>query len=132
MRASEAEREQTVEELLRHASVGRLDTEEFEQRVEAALGARTVDDLVTLIDDLPELPESDFREHLAVYLAVITLLVVIWALTGAGYFWPVWPFMGWGIAIVVHGLSDLGRQRAWASGSTSRPRRRDIASSSSC
>lgn len=132
MRASEADREQAVEELRRHAAVGRLDAEEFEQRVETALGARTLEDLAQVRDDLPEVPESDFREHLGVYLAVNTLLVTIWVLTGAGYFWPVWPFMGWGIAVVVHGLCDSGRQRAWANRSTSRPRRRDIASSSSC
>ena len=45
MRASEAEREAAVEELRRHASVGRLDVDELEQRVEAAFAARTLDDL---------------------------------------------------------------------------------------
>jgi Domain of unknown function (DUF1707)/2TM domain len=128
MRASEAEREAAVEELRRHASVGRLDVDELEQRVEAAFAARTLDDLSALTRDLPVPPESDFREHLTIYLAVNALLVAIWALTGADYFWPVWPFMGWGIAVVVHGLCDPGRDTAWASESTSRPRRRAIAS----
>jgi hypothetical protein len=100
--------------------------------VEAALAARTLDDLTPLTGDLPTLPESDFADHLRLYLAVNALLVAIWALTGAGYFWPVWPFMGWGIAVLVHLASDPGRERSWASESTSRPRRRDIASSSSC
>jgi hypothetical protein len=27
------------------------------------------------------------------------LLVAIWALTGAGYFWPVWPILGWGLCL---------------------------------
>jgi hypothetical protein len=26
--------------------------------------------------------------------------VALWALTGMGYFWPVWPILGWGIAVV--------------------------------
>ena len=128
MRASEAEREATVEGLRRHASAGRLDVAELEQRVEAALRARTLDDLAELESDLPALVPSDFGEHLRVFLAVNALLVAIWALTGAGYFWPVWPFMGWGIAVVLHGVCDPGRERAWASGSRRAHRRRVIAS----
>ena len=102
MRTSEAEREAVVEDLRRHASAGRLDLDELEQRVEAALGARTAADLAVLSDDLPELPTSDFADHLRVFLAVNALLVAIWALTGAGYFWPVWPALGWGIAVTMH------------------------------
>ena len=113
MRASEAEREAAVDDLHRHASVGRLDLDELERRVEAALGARTVEDLAALKEDLPAIVPSEFRQHLSVYLAVNALLVAIWALTGAGYFWPVWPFMGWGIAVVLHGLCDPGRDTAW-------------------
>jgi hypothetical protein len=128
MRASEAEREQAVEEMRRHASVGRLDVGELEQRVEAALRARTVAELAALTDDLPTSASSDFGEHLRVFLAVNGLLVAIWALTGAGYFWPVWPFMGWGIAVVVHWVCDSGRDSVWASGSRKAPRRRAIAS----
>ena len=45
-------------------------------------------------------PGSHVRERLAAYAAVMVLLVVIWALTGAEYFWPMWPALGWGIAIV--------------------------------
>ncbi len=43
-----------------------------------------------------------FRVHFAVYLAVNALLVLIWAATGAGYFWPVWPILGWGIGVAAH------------------------------
>lgn len=43
-----------------------------------------------------------FRVHFAVYLAVNALLVLIWAATGAGYFWPVWPILGWGIGVASH------------------------------
>jgi hypothetical protein len=35
----------------------------------------------------------------AIYLIVNALLVVIWAATGAGYFWPIWPIAGWGIGV---------------------------------
>ena len=37
-----------------------------------------------------------FRFHLALYGAVNLLLIAIWAITGAGYFWPIWPIIGLG------------------------------------
>jgi hypothetical protein len=46
-----------------------------------------------------------FRAHLTVYLAVNALLVLIWAVTSATYFWPVWPMLGWGIGLVAHAAS---------------------------
>jgi hypothetical protein len=46
-----------------------------------------------------------FLSHLTVYLAVNALLVLIWALTSAGYFWPAWPMLGWGIGVIAHGAS---------------------------
>ncbi|HEY5652310.1 MAG TPA: 2TM domain-containing protein [Acidimicrobiia bacterium] len=41
----------------------------------------------------------DFRNHVAIYIIVNALLVVIWAATGAGYFWPIWPIAGWGVGL---------------------------------
>src|SRR5215467_12875250 len=45
----------------------------------------------------------DFYGHLLVYVLVNTFLVVIWAVTGAhGFFWPVFPIVGWGIGVVMN------------------------------
>jgi len=45
----------------------------------------------------------DFRGHLLVYLLVNGFLVVIWALTNPqGFFWPVFPLVGWGIGVVMN------------------------------
>lgn len=44
-----------------------------------------------------------FKIHLSVYVIVNALLVVIWAVTGTGYFWPIWPLAGWGIGVAIHG-----------------------------
>ncbi len=44
----------------------------------------------------------DFAAHLIVYVMVNTFLVVIWALTSAGFFWPVFPMVGWGIGVVMN------------------------------
>ncbi len=43
--------------------------------------------------------KRDFRNHVAIYAIVNAALVVIWAVTGAGYFWPIWPIAGWGIGL---------------------------------
>ena len=40
-----------------------------------------------------------FRQ-LAILVAI--LLLAIWALSGAGYFWPAWVIGGWGIGLVLH------------------------------
>jgi hypothetical protein len=44
-----------------------------------------------------------FLLHLAIYVATNVALVVVWALTGAGYPWFVFPILGWGIGLVAHG-----------------------------
>ena len=38
--------------------------------------------------------------ELHAFVSTSVLLVAIWALTGAGYFWPVWPILGWGVFVV--------------------------------
>ena len=42
--------------------------------------------------------QQDFQNYLAVWGGVSLLVIVIWAMTGMGYFWPMWPIMGMGIA----------------------------------
>jgi hypothetical protein len=56
LRASHEDRDQTVEQLRVAAGDGRIDPEELEQRVEAALTARTYGQLAALIADLPTGP----------------------------------------------------------------------------
>ncbi len=45
---------------------------------------------------------QDLRTHVVVYSVVNTLLIVIWAVTGAGYFWPIWPMAGWGVGLALN------------------------------
>lgn len=45
-----------------------------------------------------------FYVHLAVYLAVNLLLVVINLVTAPQYLWFKWPLMGWGIGLFFHGF----------------------------
>ena len=53
MRASDADRERVAERLRRHAGEGRLDTDELEERLEAAFAAERLADLDALTADLP-------------------------------------------------------------------------------
>lgn len=49
-----------------------------------------------------------WHAHLWSYAAVNLMLVVIWALTTpGGYFWPVWPMMGWGLGLAMHGIGEV-------------------------
>ena len=117
VRASDAERDEIVSQLRTHAADGRLDVDELAERVERAYAAKTRRDLVAIVGDLPRPPrprpnvDAEFDEHLRSYLGVMALLVVIWALTGMGYFWPIWPAVGWGIGIASHASSALRAPR---------------------
>lgn len=45
----------------------------------------------------------DFRAHILVYTLVNAFLVVIWAVTTpGGFFWPIFPIVGWGIGVVMN------------------------------
>jgi uncharacterized membrane protein len=71
---------------------------------------------VVMMTELREIPEvgrrekaitrlkqkSEFLTHLFVYLVVNAFIVVIWLVTGAGFFWPIFPMLGWGIGLVFH------------------------------
>lgn len=45
-----------------------------------------------------------FYLHLAVYLVVNLLLIIINLATSTSYLWFKWPLLGWGIAIGFHAL----------------------------
>jgi uncharacterized ion transporter superfamily protein YfcC len=54
--------------------------------------------------------KRDFRTHVVIYVAVNAFLVAIWAVTGAGFFWPVFPILGWGIGVIANGWDVYGRK----------------------
>lgn len=59
--------------------------------------------------------KAEFRAHAFVYIAINAMLVVIWAITAnvftaspttpIGFFWPVFPIVGWGVGLATHGYS---------------------------
>ena len=52
-----------------------------------------------------------FKIHVAIYLLVNALIVVVWASSGAAYFWPIWAMLGWGIGLAFHGWSVYFQKR---------------------
>lgn len=53
LRAGDADREAIFEQLRRHHAEGRLDAEEFQQRIDACYHAKTMGELHGLLSDLP-------------------------------------------------------------------------------
>lgn len=120
VRVSDADRGRVVDLLREHCGAGRLTITEFEERTSEAYAARTLGQLDHVLRELPVPPsqrpvrpaprdvDAGFRGHLNVYLVVNIFLVFIWAVTGAGYFWPMWPAAGWGVALALHWLGSRG------------------------
>ncbi len=112
--ASDRERERAVVLLRDAGAEGRLTPEELEERVERALAARTRGELAPVVGDLPDGAAAAkaapavhggrgaMRRQVASYAAVNLLLIVVWAISGAGYFWPIWPLLGWGLGLAKH------------------------------
>jgi hypothetical protein len=47
----------------------------------------------------------NFYVDLTLYGAVNLGLILIWAISGGGYFWPIWVIVGWGIGMVLKAIS---------------------------
>ena len=58
--------------------------------------------------------KDEFKVHLVIYLIINTMFVVFWAFTSnvltagpgsASFFWPIWPIVGWGVGVAIHGYT---------------------------
>lgn len=54
--------------------------------------------------------KRDFATHLVTYLVINAGLVLIWFVTGHGYFWPGWVLGGWAIGVALHAWEVYGRR----------------------
>ena len=121
LRAGDDDRERVVGALQRHAQAGRLDPIELDERVEAALTAKTFGELEQLIRDLPDerrTPQAravaarrvaiaKLGEHVGFWVTVSVICVAVWAATGADHFWPLWPIGIIGLTVVLHAVDLL-------------------------
>ncbi len=48
---------------------------------------------------------EDFKRHLTAYVLMSGMFVAVWFFSGVGYFWPIWPMLGWGIGLAWHAVS---------------------------
>jgi hypothetical protein len=80
LRASDADRERVVRALERHTSAGRLSLDEYAERVDRALAARTHGDLALVMGDLPDepatAPTGTSQLAVAFLIAVVALAVI--------------------------------------------------------
>jgi hypothetical protein len=120
LRVADHEREAVGDILRQQHLAGRLDTDEFQQRLDRAMAARTYADLDELIADLPRdaeeaRPASGRPWRLApVALAGLAVLVVAFAL-GAGHpFWLAIPLFFFVVRpLVWRGAWGRGARSGW-------------------
>jgi hypothetical protein len=123
MRASDADRE-IVRGLLADAYTdGRLNQDEYDDRLNTLYASRTLGELPTLVSDLvpadsppgrpaPLAPadlralgarkwRKDVEEAFAGFLIPTIICTVLWiAITGGGFFWPVFPMLIFGMNLL--------------------------------
>jgi hypothetical protein len=109
MRVSDLDRELAARRLCDAASVGVLSVSELEWRLDRALSAATRGQLEALLLDVPAARSVRaspvrgwLRAHFGAFVILNGGLAAIWAAAGFGYFWPVWPLIGWGMLITGH------------------------------
>ena len=87
LRASDDDRDRLVEQLQRHAAVGRLSLDEYAERVDRVLVARTHGELAAVVHDLPA--ESiadaalDHREGARQLIVALLVALLVLAVLGA-------------------------------------------------
>ena len=123
MRASDADRERTLQLLRRHYAAGRLESHELEERAGVATRARTREELRALMSDLPldlrargtramaRVDRAVLRAHGTAFAGVNGAMVGIWALTGFGDFWPAWVLVPWGFGFGAHAYGSRSLRR---------------------
>ncbi|MEU4421212.1 DUF1707 domain-containing protein [Actinoplanes sp. NPDC024001] len=140
MRAGDSDRQKVADQLKSALDEGRLDLNEYDERVQKAYAARTYGDLDGLLDDLPgAIPVQRARvepysppapapypvepahgthsgkPRVAPAVGAFLICVVIWTITSVSsgellYFWPAWVLIPVVVALAAH-FSDRNKRR---------------------
>jgi hypothetical protein len=121
VRASDADRERTASQLRENHAVGRLDPEEFNERLDRVFEAKTVADLDELTADLPAvdlypLPSASLPRHRPASPGPPASGVLSEAASGAVQRLPTgWPVAwgSWAIVTLICGLLWMVAGNAW-------------------
>ena len=73
------------------------------------VGPAEIDKRQVAIKRLKE--KSEFHIHLFTYLVVNTMIMLVWAFTGGGFFWPIFVIAFWGIGVVLQAYVVYGGGR---------------------
>jgi hypothetical protein len=139
LRAGDADRDAVTERLRVAHAEGRLTAEELDERLDAALSARTMGELEPLTRDLPPVPgsgavarrprtgdealparrpghHSGMRAAWGTWLTAVLVCVAIWAATSVSNgdlesFWPIWVAGPWGAVLLAGTLSGRWNRR---------------------
>ena len=127
LRATDADRERARGLVSEAYADGRLDRDELEVRVEQLSGRLTLGELALLVADLePTTPppgqvsggnartSSFSMQELVAALGSSLACLVVWQLSGRGFFWPLWVIVYTGLPVA----ATLIPWRSKASGST--------------
>lgn len=107
LRASDADRDAVVERLRTAAAEGRLDTDELDERLGAALRSRTYGELDGLLTDLPSAPvplqrrgvrvvpalQSALAAAVPVLVTLVVVAAVLAAIAIAAAWWAIWALV---------------------------------------
>jgi hypothetical protein len=107
LRASDADRDQVAERLRNAATEGRIGFDELEERLTAALAARTYGELEAVVADLPRQQPARRRTlvpaspvaRVAIVLAIVVpvMLAAIVAVTAFFSAWIIWAVIAWAV-----------------------------------
>ncbi|MHB8440278.1 MAG: adenylate/guanylate cyclase domain-containing protein [Acidimicrobiales bacterium] len=111
IRVSDAERDRAATQLASFFAEGRLTDEEHAERLGELYAARTDIELARVFRELPApvvVEGSGVRRRrawrkicgLRWQLLPAAVTTVVWAMTGGGYFWPEWVYLGTAIGLV--------------------------------
>jgi signal transduction histidine kinase len=72
---------------------------------------------VVLVEERPELVRKrrmtpPLALHGGIALCLTVFFVLVWAVTGSGYFWPLWPILALALVFAVHALVELSQRGA--------------------
>lgn len=133
IRASDTEREEVSRILRAAAGEGLLTLGEADERLAALYASRYRSELAPLTADLPDAgrsllentaearmaARSGLVRHVLTVVVVAALLITVWVLSDAWFFWPAWPLVF--LALSVFGHARRIGLTAWGSRLSRRP-----------